>query len=174
VEEKPDFLNRTKAELTSLTINWLKDRGVALDDLAELVYQIQLRYIPGLILEDCRESVERVLEKREVQNAVFTGLTLDEMAATAQMAEPLRGMLRADDGLYGIDEVLALSIVNIYGSIGLTNFGYLDKIKPGIVGKVNDEKNGRVNTFLDDLVAAIAAAAAARLAHRQRDQETGN
>ncbi len=73
-------------------------------------------------------------------------------------------LLQKDDGLYGVDEILALSIVNIYGSIGLTNFGYLDKKKPGVIGKINDEKNGKVNTFLDDIVAAIAAATASRIA----------
>ena len=35
--------------------------------------------------------------------------------------------------VYGIDEILALSIVNIHGSIALTNFGYADKLKPGII-----------------------------------------
>ena len=80
-------------------------------------------------------------------------------------------MLRNDDNLYGIDEILSLSIVNVYGSIGLTNFGYLDKLKPGIIGSINDKKNS-VNTFLDDIVAAIAAAASARIAHRAREVPT--
>ncbi|GFN22286.1 phosphatidylglycerophosphatase A [Thermanaeromonas sp. C210] len=155
--------------LKYLTIEWLQRRGVTLEDIASLVYTVQKKYIPGLTHEYCLESVERVLEKREVQNAVFTGVSLDEMAEKGLFEEPLSGMLRHDDGLYGIDEVLALSIVNIYGSIGLTNFGYLDKVKPGIIGKINQKKGERVNTFLDDLVAAIAAAAAARIAHQARD-----
>ncbi|MGB9661382.1 MAG: phosphatidylglycerophosphatase A [Moorellaceae bacterium] len=155
--------------LKYLTIEWLQRRGVTVEDIASLVYTIQIKYIPHLTLKDCLESVERVLEKREVQNAVFTGLSLDELAERGMFAEPLATMLRRDDGLYGIDEVLALSIVNIYGSIGLTNFGYLDKVKPGIIGRINEKKGERVNTFLDDLIAAIAAAAAARLAHQERD-----
>ena len=72
-----------------------------------------------------------------------------------------------DEGLYGIDEILCLSIVNVYGSIGLTNFGYVDKIKPGIIGKLNDEKSNCCNTFIDDVVGALAAAAASRIAHAQ-------
>ncbi|MGI9951796.1 phosphatidylglycerophosphatase A [Moorellaceae bacterium AZ2] len=157
--------------LKYLTIEWLQRRGVTLEDIASLVYNIQKEYVPGLTRQYCLESVERVLEKREVQNAVFTGLSLDEMAEKGLFEEPLSDMLRCDDGLYGIDEVLALSIVNIYGSIGLTNFGYLDKVKPGIIGKINEKKGERVNTFLDDLVAAIAAAAAARIAHQSRDND---
>lgn len=160
-----------KLKLKYLTVEWLERRGVTLEDMASLVYSIQKKYIPTLTLKECLESVERVLEKREVQNAVFTGLSLDEMAEKGLFAEPLSTMLRSDDSLYGIDEILALSIVNIYGSIGLTNFGYLDKIKPGVIGKINEKKGQQVNTFLDDLVAAIVAAAAARLAHRERDKE---
>ncbi|QGP91237.1 putative protein YpjQ [Neomoorella glycerini] len=155
--------------LKQLVIAWLERRGVTLEDIARLVYEVQQKYIRNLTMAACRESVERVLEKREVQNAVFTGIAIDELAEKGQLAEPLATMLRNDDGLYGIDEVMALSIVNIYGSIGFTNFGYLDKVKPGIIGVVNSKKNEKVNTFLDDLVAAIAAAASSRLAHRDRD-----
>ena len=39
--------------------------------------------------------------------------------------EPLASILRNDDNLYGIDEILSLSIVNVYGSIGLTNLAIL-------------------------------------------------
>ncbi|HEY8489236.1 MAG TPA: phosphatidylglycerophosphatase A, partial [Thermaerobacter sp.] len=59
-------------------------------------------------------------------------------------------------------------ITNVYGSIGLTNFGYLDKVKLGVIERLNNEKaQGRVQTFLDDLVAGVAAAAAARIAHNE-------
>ena len=65
---------------------------------------------------------------------------------------------------------MALSIVNVYGSIGFTNYGYIDKVKPGILADLNSHESGAVHTFLDDLVGAIAAAAAAsRLAHSLPD-----
>lgn len=70
-----------------------------------------------------------------------------------------------DEGLYGVDEIL--SITNIYGSIGLTNFGYVDKVKMGIVAEMDEEKSERCNTFIDDIIAALAAAAASRIAHAQ-------
>ncbi|MGB3960501.1 MAG: phosphatidylglycerophosphatase A, partial [bacterium] len=131
----------------------------------------QREYFPDLTCQECLESVLRVLNKREVQNAILTGLALDILAEKNLVDEPLASMLRNDDNLYGIDEILSLSIVNVYGSIGLTNFGYLDKLKPGIIGSINDKKNS-VNTFLDDIVAAIAAAASARIAHRAREVPT--
>jgi phosphatidylglycerophosphatase A len=150
-------------------MKWLEERGVKISDMAELVKQIQEKYIPDLTDDICLDSIEKVLEKREVQNAVLTGLTLDVLTEKGAVEEPLLSMLKNDDGLYGIDEILALSIVNIYGSIGLTNFGYLDKVKLGIVAKLDNKESGKVNTFLDDLVSAIVAAAASRIAHRHRD-----
>ena len=71
------------------------------------------------------------------------------------------------EAIHSIDEVLALAVTNLYGSVGLRGFGYLDKLKPGILGRLNRVKGGRVHTFLDDLVAAIAAAAGARIAHQR-------
>jgi len=146
----------------------LTERGVSLDDIAEIVRTIQAPYFDDLGLDECRESVEAVMDKREVQHALLTGIALDALAEHRLLPEPLLGILRADDGLYGVDEVLALSVTNLYGSIGLTNFGYLDKQKIGILGRLDSEKGGRVHTFLDDLVASIAAAAAARIAHQRR------
>ncbi|WNS74811.1 phosphatidylglycerophosphatase A [Bacillus sp. DTU_2020_1000418_1_SI_GHA_SEK_038] len=145
---------------------WLQERGVSIQDIAELVFFLQEKYHPDLQMSVCIENVERVLSKREVQNAVLTGIQLDVLAEKKQLSEPLQHVVEIDEGLYGVDEVLALSIVNVYGSIGFTNFGYIDKLKPGILKDLNDKSSGKVHTFLDDIVGAIAAAASSRLAHR--------
>ncbi|MBP2240443.1 phosphatidylglycerophosphatase A [Cytobacillus eiseniae] len=145
---------------------WLHERGVKIQDIADLVFFLQEKYHPDLQMDVCIENVERVLSKREVQNAVLTGIQLDRLAEEKKLQEPLQGVIESDEGLYGVDEVLALSIVNVYGSIGLTNFGYIDKLKPGILHDLNDKNSGKCHTFLDDIVGAIAAAASSRLAHR--------
>ncbi|ASS90358.1 MAG: phosphatidylglycerophosphatase A [Bacillaceae bacterium] len=150
---------------------WLKDRGVTPDDIAELVYFLQQQYYPNLTKEDCLQNVERVLSKREVQNAILTGIQLDVLAEKGGLQEPLQSIIQSDEGLYGIDEILAFSIVNIYGSIGFTNYGYIDKQKPGILAHLNDKSTGKCHTFLDDIVGAIAAAASSRLAHRSTDSQ---
>jgi phosphatidylglycerophosphatase A len=144
----------------------LKERGITMDDLVELVYILQSPYYPHIDQSDCMHNVERVLEKREVQNAILTGIQLDLLAEEQKLIQPLQKIIETDEGLYGVDEVIALSIVNVYGSIGFTNFGYIDKIKPGILKKLNDKKTENIHTFLDDIVGAIAAAASSRLAHR--------
>ncbi|SDM95474.1 Phosphatidylglycerophosphatase A [Fictibacillus solisalsi] len=149
----------------------LTERGVTLKDIAELVYFLQVPYHPDLELSVCLHNVERVVAKREVQNAILTGIQLDMLAEKKLLEGPLQEILERDESLYGIDEVIALSIVNIYGSIGFTNYGFIDKQKPGILEKLNDKSSGKVHTFLDDIVGAIAAAASSRLAHRAANAE---
>lgn len=162
---------KTHDKLYNATLDWLKERGIKIKDIAKLVFDLQNPYIPELTMEDAIESVNAVLKKREVQNAILTGIFLDKAAEKKYPDEPLLSQLVDDNALFGIDEVLALSIVNIYGFIGLTNFGYLDKEKPGIIEELNKtKKKDKVNTFLDDLIAAIAAAAASRLAHQKIDK----
>jgi phosphatidylglycerophosphatase A len=145
---------------------WLKERGVTIQDIADLVYYLQEKYHPKLEMKDCIHNVERVLSKREVQNAILTGIQLDILAEKGLLEQPLQATIETDESLYGVDEILAFSIVNVYGSIGFTNYGYIDKQKPGILKELNDKSSGKCHTFLDDLVGAIAAAASSRLAHR--------
>jgi phosphatidylglycerophosphatase A len=144
---------------------WLERRGVSVGDVAAIVFSLQLPYNPDLTLQECEESVFAVLNKREVQYVLFTGIALDELAERKLLPEPLQAIMEADESLYGVDETLAMGITNVYGMIGLTSFGYLDKVKPGIIRKLN-EKGKHIHVFLDDLIAGLAAAASARIAHQ--------
>ena len=148
----------------------LKERGVQLEDIADLVMHLQNKYIPHLTQSECLENIEAVLTKREVQNAIITGIELDKLAEQGALSQPLQSILMTDEGLYGIDEIMGLSIVNLYGTIGFTNYGYLDKSKPGIIAKLNSKDGVHSHTFLDDIVCAIAAAAASRIAHNDPDK----
>lgn len=157
--------------LKELVKELIQKRGVKIEDIAKLVFELQTKYLP-ITMDMCLEVVDSVLEKREVQNAVLTGICLDMAAEKGHMEEPLLSMLLTDEPLYGVDEILALSITNIYGSIAFTNYGYIDKTKMGIVGVINEHKNHQCNTFLDDLVSAIASAGCSKLAHNfVREQE---
>ncbi|MDT1951233.1 phosphatidylglycerophosphatase A [Carnobacterium divergens] len=162
-----EWMNVVKdtTELYRKALELLKERKVELTDIAELVMFLQQSYIEDLTLAICLENVHAVLKKREVQNAIITGIQLDILAEENKLIQPLQDIIAEDEGLYGIDEIMALSIVNVYGSIGLTNFGYIDKVKPGILKRLNSHVPGEIHTFLDDIVGAIAAAAASRLAH---------
>ena len=154
-------------DLEKYTYDLLAERGVTLEDIAELVLYVQKPYMPNLKIEECREHVESVLSKREVHNAIITGIELDKLTEQNKLSQPLQRIVANDESLYGIDEIVAFSIVNLYGSICFTNDGYLDKVKPGIIKKLDRKQGGHCNTFLDDLVGAVAAAAAGKLAHNE-------
>lgn len=164
---------KESSELEKAALDKLLARNVTLEEIAELVYDLQAPYLKSLEMDECLESVKAVLSKREIQNAVLTGIELDILAETNQLSSPLQEIIENDEGLFGVDEVLALAIVNVYGSIGLTNFGYLDKLKPKVINRLDAHKDDdEVNTFLDDIVGAIAAAAASRIAHAHPDESS--
>ncbi|NPC92729.1 phosphatidylglycerophosphatase A [Bacillus sp. WMMC1349] len=161
----------TMNEMVHLTKNMLNERGVTVEDIAHIVQKLQEKYHPNLPFSVCVENVEKVLNKREIVHAVLTGIALDQLAEKKLLPEPLQYLVETDEPLYGIDEIIPLSIVNVYGSIGLTNFGYLDKEKFGIIKALDCCSDDEVHTFLDDIVAALAAAAASRIAHTYQDLE---
>lgn len=159
------IMDESMKELYEKSVEVLNNRGVKIEDIAELVKSLQEPFNPDITLEVCYENVEAVLKKREVAHAILTGVALDELAEKKQLPEPIQSIIDRDEGLYGIDEILPLSIVNLYGTIGLTSYGYLDKEKYGIIKELDTKRGKEVNTFLDDLVAAVASAAASRYAH---------
>ncbi|MFC5451956.1 phosphatidylglycerophosphatase A family protein [Paenibacillus aestuarii] len=149
-------------------VQLLQRRGVTIGAIAEIVFKLQRPYNDKLTMEECEDSVRAVLAKREVQYTLYTGIALDELAEKKLLPQPLQTILEADEPLYGVDETLALGIVHVYGMIGLTSFGFLDKEKTGIIRTLNDNK-AAVHVFLDDLVCGLAAAASARIAHQNEN-----
>ncbi|ARJ39869.1 phosphatidylglycerophosphatase A [Sporosarcina sp. P16a] len=155
--------------VTAATKDALIRRGVKIEDIAKIVYELQVPYNKGLSLEQCIDSVESVLRKRELQHAILVGVELDEIAERGQLSQPLQQIVESDEGLFGVDETIALGAVYTYGSIAVTTFGHLDKNKVGIINELDTKKGIGIHTFLDDLVASVAACAASRIAHRTRD-----
>lgn len=149
-------------------IELLESRGVTVQDMVDCVVYLQKPYFPEIDYQVVEECVISVIKKREVQHAIITGIGIDVAAENRVLEDKeLETILMDDASLYGIDEVLAYGICNLYGSIALTNYGYIDKVKPGIIGKLNNHDGKSCNTFLDDIVGAIAAAAASRIAHNK-------
>lgn len=157
--------------VTQAAKNSLIERGVSIQAIAEIVFEMQIPYNKNLTLSDCIDSVESVLLKREIQHAILVGVELDKLAEERKLSEPLQSIVESDEGLFGVDETIAFGAALGYGSIAVTTFGHLDKNKIGIIKELDTKKGTGVNTFLDDIVAAIAATAASRLAHRLRDLE---
>lgn len=146
-------------------VNRLQERGVQLSDLVDIIYQSQKTFEPTLTVERCQEYLTDALHKRELLNNAMVMLELDRLTEAGQVAEPLSSIIKNDVGVFGVDETLALQIANIYGTIGTTNFGYFDRVKKGIIARY-DTADNHVNTFIDDLLAAIVAAVCGKIAHQ--------
>lgn len=148
-------------------VKLIETRGIKIREIAEVTYDLQKKYLEDITVDDAEKAVRSVLHKREAQFAIMTGLELDRLSEEGQLQGPIAEIIKEDFSLYGVDEILALSVVNVFGSIGLTNFGYLDKAKDGVIKEIDEKSRNpqQVNTFFDDLVCAIAAAAASRMAH---------
>ncbi|UQZ87128.1 Phosphatidylglycerophosphatase A [Paenibacillus konkukensis] len=158
-------------EVRAAVLRKLAERGVQMEEIADIVYQMQSPYNPDLQLAACEEAIRAVLQKRELQHAILVGIELDELAEKGMLSEPIQSIIESDEGLFGCDETLALGSVFGYGSIGVTTFGYLDKHKIGVIKRLDTKAGSGVHTFLDDLVASIAASASSRIAHHQRDDD---
>ncbi|HNY74471.1 MAG TPA: phosphatidylglycerophosphatase A, partial [Bacilli bacterium] len=89
-------------------INLLKERGVTLNDIADAARFLQADYHVDLLKEELLDSVLSVLAKREVQLAIMTAVELDKLAESGKMFDKdLEAILMRDEGLYGVDEVIA-------------------------------------------------------------------
>ena len=85
-------------------------RGVTIEEIAEIVFEMQLPYNEGLTIEHCIESIKSVLKKREMQHAILVGIELDELAEKKMLSEPLQQIIESDEGLFGVDETIALAL----------------------------------------------------------------
>ncbi|MGI6324610.1 MAG: phosphatidylglycerophosphatase A [Bacilli bacterium] len=149
-------------------IKKLNERGITIDDIAPITYELQKNY-QDITIDDCKEVISSVLDEKEVQYAILTGIAIDEAAEKQLFDKDVNDIITSDTINYGLDEILALSIINKFGSIALTNFGHIDKVKPYIIGRMDQlgKKTKLCTTFLDDLIAAIAAASASQIANKK-------
>lgn len=149
----------------NFVIKRLEEKGVTIPLLAKMAYDMQKDFEKHLTLDVCNEIIENVLHKRELLNNAMVGLEMDRLVEQGAVKEPLASIIKNDAGVFGVDETLALQISNIYGTIGATNYGWLDREKNGVINKI-DKDPEHVNTFADDLIAAIIAAACGKIAHQ--------
>lgn len=148
-------------------LDLLRERHVDLAKMAQIAYESQLPYEPDITLEKCKQAILHVLEKREVQNVVLTGIVVDKMVDMGLIPdEYLKRILKRDEGQYQCDELLSTGCVEVFGGVASSNRGYLDKTKPGIIGEVDSRKDS-CNVFLDDILAAIISSAESYIANKK-------
>lgn len=157
----------SRDEMQRLNTEKLLERGVTVEEIAKIAYNQQSRYNSNVKMDDCIESVEKILSLRDIFHLLQLGAEIDRLTEEGQFRGPIQDIMSNDLGVFGVDEIFGLDIARLYGAIGQTNFGFIDVNKPGIVAKLNDEGkagNKACHTFLDDIVGAIAAAASTRVA----------
>lgn len=148
-------------------LDLLRERHVEVSEMAQIVYDGQIKYEPYITLEKCKQAILHVLEKREVQNVVLTGITYDKMVDMGLIPDEfLVKILKHDEGQYQCDELLSTGCVEVFGGVASSNRGYLDKTKPGIIGEVDGRKDS-CNVFLDDILAAIISSAESYIANKK-------
>lgn len=163
----------SREEMLELNTKKLAERGVSVEDIAKIAYKQQSRYIANIDFNICLESVNKLLSLRDIFHIIQLGIEIDRLTEEGKFEGPIQDIMKADLGMFGIDEILGLAIASNYGAIGQTNFGDIDVNKPGIVHDLNEEgKSDRphCHTFLDDIVGALAAAASTRVAQIMNEE----
>lgn len=140
-------------------------RGVSQHDMAEIVQEMTKEFVPEITIDECVATIVDVMHKRDYLSTAMVMLDLDRLCERGELSYPLQEIISADAGVFGVDEDLAMSIATLYGPIGSTNFGYLDRVKKGVIKKV-DSNDRHVNTFLDDLIGATVAAGCGKISHQ--------
>ena len=163
----------SREEMFAMNRDSLLERGVTIKDIAQLAYNQQARYNKNISMRDCIESVEKILSYRDIFHIVQLSIEIDKLTEEGKFRGPIQDIMRADLGMFGIDEIFGLNIAAMYGTIGQTNFGDIDVNKPGIVKELNEEgKGSKCHTFLDDVVGALGAAASTRVAQIVSEDES--
>lgn len=151
-------------QLYDFVVNELNKRNINNETIGIAAYQMQHEYYPNITPAQFGNELINVLQKREVLNNLAVGFTLDNLANDGQLPEPLQTIVANDLGNFTVDEALALSITQLYGTVSSTNYGHADKEKIGFAKELDNSK-GTINTFSDDLFSALASAVCARFAH---------
>ncbi len=170
---KPKLLYSRK-DMLEENLRILRKRGVDYRKIAEIAFNQQSKYSDTINLEDCEDSVLKILSLRDVFHILLLGAEIDRLTEEEKFEGPIQDILAHDLGVFGVDEILGLAVAGLFGVIGQTNFGDIDVNKPGIIKELNDHGTGEhkaCHTMLDDIVGAIAAAASTRVAQMSMEEE---
>ncbi len=164
----------SRSEMLRMNIEKLNERGVKVEDIAEIAFAQQSKWNDEISYHDCLESVEKILSLRDVFHILQLGAEIDRLTEDKAFKGPIQAILETDLGMFGIDELFGLELSGLYGTIGKTNFGDIDVNKPGIIKKLNHDGKADspiCHTFMDDIVGALAAAASTRVAQMENEEE---
>lgn len=156
-------------ELFNYVLDYFNGLGVDLHEIAKQAVDHQRKYLPELTYQDGYKRIYAILHKREVLNALTVAIQLDKLANKGMLDEPLQTIVKNDCGVFGVDETMAISLAQLFGSISVTNYGKLDVDKSEEAKKLDEmQKSGKkITVFTDDMVSALQASVESSLAHKK-------
>ena len=83
----------------------LLERGVTIQEIAEIAYRQQAKYNKNLTMSVCVESVEKILSYRDIFHIVQLSIEIDRLAEENKLREPIQTIINSDFGMFGIDEI---------------------------------------------------------------------
>lgn len=164
----------SREEMLKINIETLKERTVTVEEIAEVAFRQQSKWSKEISMQQCIDSVEKILSYRDSFHIIQLGAEIDRLTDENMFKGPMQEILKTDLGMFGIDELFGLELAGMYGTIGKTNFGDIDVNKPLVIDRLNGEgkhDGGMCHTFMDDIVGAIAAAASTRVAQITNEKQ---
>ena len=141
------------------------DQGITIKEMALEAKEDQDKHHVKASFETYIKAIQSQLHKHDVMSCIMTGLAIDRLAEQHKLPDPLQTIVENDLSLYSPDELISISLAQMYSGIAVTNYGARDVHKHALAKRI-DESTEHVNCFLDDIVSAIIAGAEAAVANK--------
>lgn len=145
-------------EAITLELNKL---GIELDTLSRAIYKEQKKYNNDLVLEDCCNAVEHIISKKEIADKIFICFLLNDLMKSKDSY-----IVMPNDYFFATSKMLGISISEMYGAIGYSNFGYFREYYLEFFDEL--DSNPKCSIFIIDAICGIVAAASGKIAHQYR------
>lgn len=140
-------------------------QGITIREMAKEAKADQDKHGAKASLDTYIKAIQNQLHKHDVMSCIMTGLALDRLAEQHKLPEPLQTIIENDLPLYSTDELISISLTQMYSGIAVTNYGARDVHKHALAKRIDDSTE-HVNCFLDDIISAIIAGAEAAVANK--------
>lgn len=140
-------------------LNRLKERGIELDDLVETGMELftdSHSLSKKKVAQVLRRSLGRALSDINVASLIIAAIRLDEEGEGGRIPSLSKEAFLKDPIALVTDETIGTAIANyIAGTLGVHNFLYYDRVKPGIMKKLEP--------FMDDAIGGLVSGVMSRI-----------
>lgn len=142
--------------------------GISLKNISKAIYKEQKKYNQNLSLDDCYNALEHIISKREVADKLCICFLLNSLKNNeCEYSKVInKYSLNYNNALLGTSKMLGISISEMYGAIGYSNFGYFSEYYLDFFDELKN--NSKCTVFIIDAICGIAAAASGKIAHQYR------